>query len=45
MSDDSRDKVDWTRRKTGLYLPKDIPDSKDRKIVGFARALEDEKSK
>lgn len=43
MSDDQK-YVDWQYRKSGLYLPKDVPDG-GKKIVGFARALGEEKGK
>jgi len=41
MNDD-KNKLDWQYRKSGLYLPKDVPDG-GKKIVGFARALEENK--
>lgn len=43
MSDDKKD-IDWQYRKSGLYLPKDVPDG-GKKIVGFARALAEQDNK
>lgn len=45
MSEDKDDnKIDYSLRKTGLYVPKHIPDGGKTSPVGFIRALEEKKN-
>lgn len=42
MNEDNKN-TDWQYRKSGLYLPKHVPDG-GKKIVGFARGLAENKN-